>query len=324
MGQRKRKRRSGKPRRDHSTPPASRAPPELSESSAPPVLAPLRADLDDGALRWALVPLHLLLTLSLAMFAMFIAVLLDLKTVPRSDIAGMLWAFAAVCTLVVVFTRWGPSGDELLVDASGVTERHWGSTWRTTPFDDIAALRLDGGCLSIQRRNGEWRSRQLAGREILRAEEIRARIQAALVQPERPVARVLPAPRKVAAARPSVAPAPPAWEAAPTLLDRGGRSLGEWKRRLAELARQAPDYRSVGLSRDELAAVLASARASTEQRIGAALALLATGDRGARERVRVVAETHEDDAVRDALTLALRDDLDEEALVRATRDRMAR
>jgi hypothetical protein len=73
------------------------------------------------------------------------------------------------------------------------------------------------------------------------------------------------------------------------LLDRKGRAVSEWCGDLAGLARRGPSYRNVGLSPDDLEAIVVSTDATPERRLGAALALSASGHPAAPERIRVAA-----------------------------------
>lgn len=93
--------------------------------------------------------------------------------------------------------------------------------------------------------------------------------------------------------------------------DRGGRTLAAWRQHLAR-AMQETSYRENAATVDDAVAVLRSAEATAEQRVGAALALRVAGqpparirvavdgaaDEHVREALRAVAET-EDDAVAD-------------------------
>jgi hypothetical protein len=84
-------------------------------------------------------------------------------------------------------------------------------------------------------------------------------------------------------------------------LDRGGRSLAAWRAALVDLARAGSSYRVAGLSPDDLAAVVGSPEAAVDRRIGAAIALRASGHPGAGERIRIAAERCASARVRAAL-----------------------
>lgn len=80
--------------------------------------------------------------------------------------------------------------------------------------------------------------------------------------------------------------------------DRAGRPLAAWREHLAR-AMNETSYRQSAATVDEAAAVLRSAEASPEQRVGAALALRVAGQ--PKERIRVAVDGAVDDRVREAL-----------------------
>lgn len=96
---------------------------------------------------------------------------------------------------------------------------------------------------------------------------------------------------------------------------RDAMPVAAWRGRLEELAKQT-DYRSAASGTEETLSVLGSARATPEQRIGAAVAARAMGV--PPERIRVAAEATADDRVRVALE-AVASDADDAALERAVR-----
>jgi hypothetical protein len=83
-----------------------------------------------------------------------------------------------------------------------------------------------------------------------------------------------------------------------THYERGGRLLAEWRAHLSQAMNQA-SYRHNAATIDEAAAVLHSAEATPEQRVGAALALRVAGQ--PKERIRVAVDAAADDRVRAAL-----------------------
>jgi hypothetical protein len=85
---------------------------------------------------------------------------------------------------------------------------------------------------------------------------------------------------------------------APAAFERAGRSVTAWRMHLRGLF-EAGGYREAGTSVDDAAAVLRSASATPEQRVGAALALRVAGE--PCERIRVAAEGAADERVRVAL-----------------------
>lgn len=80
--------------------------------------------------------------------------------------------------------------------------------------------------------------------------------------------------------------------------DRAGRALAEWRAHLARSMNES-SYRQNAATVDEAAAVLQSAQATPEQRVGAALALRVAGQ--PKERIRIASETSADERVREAL-----------------------
>ncbi len=100
-------------------------------------------------------------------------------------------------------------------------------------------------------------------------------------------------------------------------LDRAGRTISEWREGLAALLDPTTSYRRQAVGPHEVASVLEDGAASPERRIGAALALVATGEPGARERVRVAAGLTAGEALRAARERAAEQEADDEALGRA-------
>ena len=105
-------------------------------------------------------------------------------------------------------------------------------------------------------------------------------------------------------------------QAAPLALDdklaRGGRSITAWK---ADLAGAKPTFRDSGEPVESLAAVLTSAHAPVDERIGAALALrVVAEDPAARHCIRSAASATADPALRDALEAVAEDDVDDRRL----------
>lgn len=96
---------------------------------------------------------------------------------------------------------------------------------------------------------------------------------------------------------------------------RGGRSVDDWKRDLGRIF-GAGSYREATLSREELSALVESARASADERIGAALAL-STGGEEAAAPVRIAAGLCADPRLRIALETIADGAPDEAALEEA-------
>jgi hypothetical protein len=98
-------------------------------------------------------------------------------------------------------------------------------------------------------------------------------------------------------------------------LSRGGQELKAWLTSLQERHERATTYREARLSEDELEACLQDASAPPDLRLGAAVALGASG-KGAKEKLRVAAERCENPALARAIE-AVRDDRLDEVLVAA-------
>lgn len=103
------------------------------------------------------------------------------------------------------------------------------------------------------------------------------------------------------------------------LLARGTRSFADWKRELAGRVRRR-DYRHAALAEGELEAIVGSASASVEQRLGAAIALREGGGEEARKRIRIAAEQCVNQRVRFALEEMAAGGEDEERAVEEALD----
>lgn len=97
------------------------------------------------------------------------------------------------------------------------------------------------------------------------------------------------------------------------LYGRAELSIGEWRAQLERRLKQT-DYRSTASTTDEALAVLRSAQATPDQRVGAALAARVAGV--PPERIRVAAAASADDRVRVALE-AVAEDQDDAAIDKA-------
>jgi hypothetical protein len=104
------------------------------------------------------------------------------------------------------------------------------------------------------------------------------------------------------------------------LLEPRGKPLPAWREALRGLVARPGDYRRAGISEDILLSVVEDPDAAPERRIGAALALRASGREEAGPRIRVAAEACASERVREALERAAEDELDEATLERALKD----
>ncbi|MFO0611775.1 MAG: hypothetical protein U0414_04245 [Polyangiaceae bacterium] len=94
-------------------------------------------------------------------------------------------------------------------------------------------------------------------------------------------------------------------------LDRGGRSVAAWRASLEQRVRVG-DFRTQALTPETLDGMLADPTVSPEDRIGAALALRASGTEGAAEKIRLAASSSASPRLRVALDAAAEDALDDE------------
>ncbi len=114
---------------------------------------------------------------------------------------------------------------------------------------------------------------------------------------------------------PAVAPEPDVPEVAPEVapegasdrylpLDRGGRPIAAWREAVRALLTRAHDYRTDGVTRDDLLRLLEDPRTPVERRVAAAMALAAEDDPVTTVRVHAAA-TSPDARVRIALERGL-------------------
>ncbi|MFO0616950.1 MAG: hypothetical protein U0414_30425 [Polyangiaceae bacterium] len=100
------------------------------------------------------------------------------------------------------------------------------------------------------------------------------------------------------------------------LLDRGARSVDEWKRAAAAVAVNPGGYRARSVEPAQLKRIVEDGGAPPERRVAAALALRSAT--GKRRRILVAAQTSADDALRAALEAAADGEVAEEHLAQAT------
>ncbi len=100
-------------------------------------------------------------------------------------------------------------------------------------------------------------------------------------------------------------------------LDRGGRSIEEWRADVGRLMAPSNGYRAVSLTREDALRILADGGATPERRIAAALALAHVPDAETHDQIRIVVESCASDAVRVALDKAASGELDDDDFDRA-------
>lgn len=151
---------------------------------------------------------------------------------------------------------------------------------RTIPYDEIEDVVVAGGRLEIRQRSGG--STCLAGGWQLAA-----------------TARTLPAlARRIRDGM--IAAKNPASDGLAAQLERGERSLPEWRSAVSHLLGRG-GFRDASLARDVAEHVLDDGTATVERRVGAALALAANGGDEGRTRIRIAADKTTDDKLRIAL-----------------------
>lgn len=100
------------------------------------------------------------------------------------------------------------------------------------------------------------------------------------------------------------------------LLDRGARSLADWKRAAEGLATNTGGYRGLVVTPDQLRVLVDDGGAPPERRVAAALALRSST--GESDRIRLAAQSSADDELRAALEAAAEGEIAEDALLHAT------
>jgi hypothetical protein len=107
-------------------------------------------------------------------------------------------------------------------------------------------------------------------------------------------------------------------EAALATLDRGERSVKDWREALSKARSRSEDYRQEPLLMSEVLHTLHNDAAPIDRRIGAAMTLVDAKTPEAGARIRIAAETSADPKLRVALTSIVSDDADEDAIEEAT------
>jgi hypothetical protein len=105
-----------------------------------------------------------------------------------------------------------------------------------------------------------------------------------------------------------------------TVLERGGRKLDDWRAGLRALVAGDGRYRAVRYDADELVTIARDADAPIDRRLGAAMAIHASADSAAREKLRILTEGLAGDRLRIAMDKAALGELDDEALEEALRE----
>jgi hypothetical protein len=200
---------------------------------------------------------------------------------------------ASLLALVMIVVVRATALPEVTIGTDGIAfKRGFRETF--VPFEELAEIRPAGLGLLIRYRSGRTRTIfSPAGVGPERFEALLFRIREAM------------------AAR--AQGRQPALE----LLDRRGRSVAAWRAALAELARRGTSYRDVGLSVDDLEAVIGSPDATAERRLAAAVALRAAAHPAATTLIRVAASQCASQRLRVALEKVGTGEDDDAALAEA-------
>lgn len=100
---------------------------------------------------------------------------------------------------------------------------------------------------------------------------------------------------------------------------RSQRTRAQWKQALVRLVSETGHYRTPRLAISELVRVVEHPAVPVDERVGAAVAVAASGDRAAAKRVRIASDTFVEPAMKRALAAALEGDIDEQAIAEAER-----
>jgi hypothetical protein len=202
------------------------------------------------------------------------------------------WLFSTVVSALLCISA--TRAPEITIGADGVVlPGHLGA--RFLKFDDLRGAEAVPHGVELRRDDGRVETMWLPRTSFAEAEAIALRVEEAIRAHE----------------------APPSGRAAFTLLERGGRSLAEWRTALGRLASQATTYRAAGLTREDLGAILAHPASSAEHRLGAALALTSAPADGHEERLRIAADACASAPMRVALEKLAAGEVDDRAVEEA-------
>ena len=220
----------------------------------------------------------------------YLGILLIATGLPFAFVAGPLAAIFGA--LGAVSTR----PIELRVGTDGITLRGAFKT-RFVPFAELSGVGENGGDPMLYYRDGHteviWNSAVSRHPELLSALQHRVNgVLAANAWHDALMARAV-------------------------ILERRGRSLGQWQAEVARVVDPTRGYRDVALSRQETEALLDDVRSPIEHRIAAAMALRSLDQGEGPTRIRVAAEGCASPEMREALERAGDGTLDEATLERA-------
>ncbi len=262
-------------------------------ATADRVLAHLRVGATDRRyhVAWGQGFVRLVLAVTLSTAAAYAITVLG-----QNAIASSHFAFDAL-PLVPILVAWAVrtfGWRELSVGADGVVVEHVGFITRFLPYARIQDVRDRPACIDFVLDDGETVSVWANADDL----DLRRGVL-----------------RRIAQARAASATSTGRAE----LVARCGRPVAAWRAALAAQIEQADGYRAAAVSADDATRLLADAASAAEQRIAAAVALLATGGPASRTRVRVAAAACASPRMRVALERAAEGSLSE-ALVDAAID----
>jgi len=263
------------------------------EATADRILAALRLGAAEKRYRvvWGQEFIRFVLGVLLTMAASYAVILVGESIVVPSKLA--LDALPLVPILVAWAVRtfgWR----ELSIGGDGVLVEHVGFITRFLPYARIVGVRARRATIEFVMNDGEIVSVWANGDDLDLKRGILRRIEQAR-------AASLGAGGRAA------------------LVARCGRPVAAWRAALTAQIGQADGYRTAAVSSEDATKLLVDATSAAEQRIAAAVALVATGDPSSRARVRVAAAACASPRMRIALERAADDTLSE-ALVDAAID----
>jgi len=183
----------------------------------------------------------------------------------------------SVCLGVVALVRSRGLPPRLEVGNDGIKiQRH--RSRRFISFDAVDEVHFDKTVLALDLKDDPVERLEVS---LENAAELRA-VYHRLIDAKKAYAHGLAEPARVA------------------LLDRGGRSMVDWREALAKHV-VGGDFRRSTLSVDDVEAILAAPNASAERRIGAAMTMRIADDDDAVSRIRIAAEGSANDELREAL-----------------------
>jgi len=203
-------------------------------------------------------------------------------------------AWLVITTVLGFLAARAMRAPELTVGTDGLVVRGpW--TERSIPYAELDSVAESWGALVLSPRRGKpQRLARLAWEPAGKAKAVALRVQEAMAARDQ-----LPAEQSLA------------------LLERGGRTVEQWRQSLAGLLNANEGYRTATLSAPELAELAAHPAAPIEQRLGAAMALGGKADEPTKARLRVAAECCASPRLRIAMEKLAEGEFDHDAVEQA-------